>query len=74
MVLMMILGWFIKSEGTGFLTSNRKEDNVGSDDIYEVSGLSIPAIEDLTVIIKSTKGNDVLGTTLVRLFMKTIHH
>ena len=56
------------AEGTGFLTSNRKEDNVGSDDIYEVSGLSIPAIEDLTVIIKSTKGNDVLGTTLVRLF------
>mgnify|MGYP001025515077 FL=1 len=56
------------AEGTGFLTSNRKQDNVGSDDIYEVSGLSIPAIEDLTVIIKSTKGNDVLGTTLVRLF------
>ena len=56
------------SEGTGFISSNRKEDNVGSDDIYEVSGLSIPAIEDLTVIIKSTKGNDVLGTTLVRLF------
>jgi outer membrane protein OmpA-like peptidoglycan-associated protein len=56
------------AERTGFLTSNRKEDNVGSDDIYEVSGLSIPAIEDLTVIIKSTKGNDVLGTTLVRLF------
>ena len=56
------------AKGTGFLTSNRKQDNVGSDDIYEVSGLSIPAIEDLTVIIKSTKGNDVLGTTLVRLF------
>ena len=56
------------AKGTGFLTSNRKQDNVGSDDIYEVSGLSIPAIEDLTVIIKTTKGNDVLGTTLVRLF------
>ncbi|WP_438989896.1 OmpA family protein, partial [Polaribacter sp.] len=56
------------AEGTGFMTSNRKQDNVGSDDIYEFSGLSIPAIEDLTVIIKSTKDNDVLGTTLVRLF------
>jgi len=58
------------AEGTGFMTSNRKQDNVGSDDIYEFSGLSIPTIEDLTVIIKSTKGNDVLGTTLVRLFNK----
>jgi outer membrane protein OmpA-like peptidoglycan-associated protein len=56
------------AKGKGFLTSNRKEDNLGSDDIYEVSGLSIPAIEDLKVMIKSTKGNDVLGTTLVRLF------
>lgn len=43
-------------EGTGFLTSNRKENNVGSDDIYEFSGLSIPSLEDFTVMIKSKKG------------------
>ena len=55
------------SNGTGFLTSNRKEDNVGSDDIYEFSGLSIPKLEDLTVMIKSKKGNDVIGNTAVTL-------
>jgi outer membrane protein OmpA-like peptidoglycan-associated protein len=54
-------------EGTGFLTSNRKENNVGSDDIYEFSGLSIPGLEDFTVMIKSKKGNEVLGTTAVKL-------
>jgi len=55
------------SEGTGFMSSNRKEDNVGSDDIYELSGLSIPKLEDLTVMIKSKKGNDVIGNTSVSL-------
>jgi len=55
------------SNGTGFLTSNRKEDNVGSDDIYEFSRLSIPKFEDLTVMIKSKKGNDVIGNTSVTL-------
>jgi len=55
------------SNGTGFLTSNRKEDNVGSDDIYALSGLSIPKFEDLTVMIKSKKGNDVIGNTAVTL-------
>jgi len=55
------------SNGTGFLTSNRKEDNVGSDDIYEFSRLSIPKLEDLTVMIKSKKGNDVIGNTAVTL-------
>lgn len=54
-------------EGTGFLTSNRKENNVGSDDIYEFSGLSIPSLEDFTVMIKSKKGNEVLGITAVNL-------
>ena len=55
------------SEGTGFMSSNRKEDNVGSDDIYALSGLSIPKLEDLTVMIKSKKGNDVIGNTSVSL-------
>ncbi|NVJ88292.1 MAG: OmpA family protein [Flavobacteriaceae bacterium] len=55
------------SEGTGFMSSNRKEDNVGSDDIYELSGLTIPKLEDLTVMIKSKKGNDVIGNTSVSL-------
>jgi len=55
------------SEGKGFMSSNRKEDNVGSDDIYELSGLSIPKLEDLTVMIKSKKGNDVIGNTSVTL-------
>ena len=55
------------SSGTGFLTSNRKEDNVGSDDIYALSGLSIPKLEDLTVMIKSKKGNAVIGNTAVTL-------
>ena len=55
------------SNGTGFLTSNRKEGNVGSDDVYEFSGLSIPKFEDLTVMIKSKKGNDVIGNTSVTL-------
>ncbi|WP_298949658.1 OmpA family protein [uncultured Polaribacter sp.] len=55
------------SEGTGFMSSNRKEDNVGSDDIYALSGLSIPKLEDLTVMIKSKKGNDVIGNTSVTL-------
>ena len=55
------------SEGTGFMSSNRKEDNVGSDDIYALSGLTIPKLEDLTVMIKSKKGNDVIGTTSVSL-------
>jgi outer membrane protein OmpA-like peptidoglycan-associated protein len=55
------------SSGTGFLTSNRKEDNVGSDDIYALSGLSIPKLEDLTVMIKSKKGNAVIGNTAVIL-------
>ncbi|MDB4205517.1 OmpA family protein [Polaribacter sp.] len=55
------------SNGTGFLTSNRKEDNVGSDDVYEFSRLSIPKFEDLTVMIKSKKGNDVIGNTAVTL-------
>jgi len=55
------------SNGTGFLTSNRKEDNVGSDDIYAFSGLSIPTLEDLTINIKSTKGNAVIGNTAVTI-------
>ena len=55
------------SEGTGFMSSNRKEDNVGSDDIYALSGLSIPKLEDLTVMIKSKKGNAVIGNTAVTL-------
>ena len=55
------------SEGKGFISSNRKEDNVGSDDIYELSGLSIPKLEDLTVMIKSKKGNNVIGNTSVTL-------
>jgi len=55
------------SNGTGFLTSNRKEDNVGSDDIYAFSGFSIPTSEDLTINIKSTKGNDVIGNTAVTI-------
>jgi hypothetical protein len=55
------------SNGTGFLTSNRKEDNVGSDDVYEFSRFSIPTLEDLTVMIKSKKGNDVIGNTAVTL-------
>jgi outer membrane protein OmpA-like peptidoglycan-associated protein len=55
------------SNGAGFLTSNRKEGNVGSDDVYEFSGLSIPKFEDLTVMIKSKKGNDVIGNTAVTL-------
>jgi len=55
------------SESTGFMSSNRKEDNVGSDDIYALSGLSIPKLEDLTVMIKSKKGNDVIGNTSVSL-------
>src|SRR6056300_852977 len=55
------------SEGTGFMSSNRKEDNVGSDDIYALSGLTIPKLEDLTVMIKSKKGNDVIGNTSVSL-------
>ena len=55
------------SNGTGFLTSNRKEDNVGSDDIYALSGLSIPKLEDLTVMIKSKKGNAVIGNTALTL-------
>ncbi|MDB9842573.1 OmpA family protein [Polaribacter sp.] len=55
------------SNGTGFLTSNRKEDNVGSDDVYAFSRLSIPKLEDLTVMIKSKKGNDVIGNTAVTL-------
>jgi len=55
------------SEGTGFISSNRKEDNVGSDDIYALSGLKIPKLENLTVMIKSKKGNDVIGNTAVTL-------
>ena len=55
------------SNGTGFLTSNRKEDNVGSDDIYAFSGFSIPTLEDLTINIKSTKGNAVIGNTAVTI-------
>lgn len=55
------------SNGTGFLTSNRKEDNVGSDDIYAFSGFSIPTLEDLTINIKSTKGNNVIGNTAVTI-------
>ena len=55
------------SEGTGFLTSNRKENNLGSDDIYEFSGFSIPQLEDLTVFIKSKNGTDVVGITEVIL-------
>ena len=55
------------SEGTGFMSSNRKEDNVGSDDIYALSGLSIPKLEDLTVMIKSKKGNAVIGNTALTL-------
>ncbi|WP_340932650.1 OmpA family protein [Polaribacter marinaquae] len=55
------------SEGTGFISSNRKEDNVGSDDIYELSGLTIPKLENLTVMIKSKKGSDVIGNTSVTL-------
>ena len=55
------------SEGTGFMSSNRKDDNVGSDDIYELSGLTIPKLEYLTVMIKSKKGNDVIGNTSVSL-------
>lgn len=54
-------------EGTGFMSSNRKDDNAGSDDVYAFSGLSIPALEDLTVMIKSKKGTDVIGNTAVTL-------
>jgi len=55
-------------DGKGFLTSNRKDDNLGSDDIYEFSNFSIPKLEDVTIQIKSSKGTDVLGKTTLKLF------
>lgn len=56
-----------ESEGTGFLTSNRMEDNNGSDDIYEFTGFHIPTLNDLTLTVKASHGNEVLGNTEVTL-------
>lgn len=55
------------SNGKGYLTSNREINNVGSDDIYEFSGFSIPDLVDLTISIKSKNGLDLLGNTSVLL-------
>ena len=56
------------SEGTGFLTSNREEDNKGSDDIYAFSNFSIPKLKDVTIGIKSSRETEVLGKTILTLF------
>lgn len=55
------------TNGKGYLTSNREINNVGSDDIYEFSGFSIPEFVDLTISIKSKNGLDLLGNTSVLL-------
>jgi outer membrane protein OmpA-like peptidoglycan-associated protein len=55
------------SNGKGYLTSNREINNVGSDDIYEFSGFSIPDLVDLTISIKSKNGLDLLGNSSVLL-------
>lgn len=54
-------------QGTGFLTSNREEGGIGSDDIYQFEGLVLPKTQDLTLIFVSDKGTPILGTTRITL-------
>lgn len=51
------------SEGTGFMSSNRKEGNIGSDDIYEFTGLRFPKLQDVTLMVQSDKETTLIGGT-----------
>ncbi|WP_299011989.1 OmpA family protein [uncultured Polaribacter sp.] len=55
------------AQGTGFLTSNRKESGLGTDDIYQFEGLLLPNTQDVTLVFKSNKGTPILGTTSITL-------
>lgn len=56
-----------KDQGTGFLTSNRKEGGIGSDDIYQFEGLVLPKTQDVTLVFQTNKGTPLLGTTSIIL-------
>lgn len=53
------------SEGTGFMSSNRQENNTGSDDIYEFTGLQFPRLENVTLMVESDKETTLIGVTEV---------
>ncbi|PQJ75903.1 OmpA family protein [Polaribacter gangjinensis] len=57
-----------QSNGKGFLTSNRIQDNASSDDIYEFTGFSIPTVSDYNLTIKSSNNTDLIGSTAVSVF------
>lgn len=53
------------SEETGFMSSNRQENNTGSDDIYEFTGLRFPKLQDVTLMVQSDKETALIGVTEV---------
>jgi outer membrane protein OmpA-like peptidoglycan-associated protein len=55
------------TDGSGFLTSNRKEGSLGSDDIYQINRLLLPKNIELTLVFKSDKEQLLIGTTTVML-------
>lgn len=57
-----------QSNGKGFLTSNRIQDNASSDDNYEFTGFSIPTVSDYNLTIKSSNNTDLIGSTAVSVF------
>lgn len=56
-----------KENKKGFLTSNRKEGGLGSDDIYQFSGFNIPKLKDVTVHVKIKQEKPLKGVTSIRL-------
>jgi outer membrane protein OmpA-like peptidoglycan-associated protein/tetratricopeptide (TPR) repeat protein len=60
-----------EAKQTGFFTSNRKAGGVGSDDIYQFQGLTIPKLKDVTVHVKSKGEKPLIGVTSVRLTENT---
>ncbi|WP_299053730.1 OmpA family protein [uncultured Polaribacter sp.] len=56
-----------EAKQTGFFTSNRKAGGVGSDDIYQFKGLTIPKLKDVTILIKSKEEKPLIGVTKVKL-------
>jgi len=53
------------AQGNGYLTSNREEESVGNDDIYQFKGLKLPEVQDITLIFKSNKETPLVGATKV---------